>query len=211
MTWSEFNTAVRVHTVAHNRRQGVQSLIDALIKASVWDLQSTVEFFPQRATRKFAPSVLRTDGNSAMGSLTPGSRVLSVYKYDTPDTDNRVTFDIVTDPAVLTAMVTGTIDGGRDFFHYDSKTGIFHVTPKPQDDGGTVVIEFEGKQLDYEDEDDVPFDEKSAEAVAMYVLARVALQVDKDPAGHQVYDALYRQQKRKLHSELNPALLTPSE
>lgn len=210
MTWDEFNTAVRVHTVTHNRRQGVQDMIDSLIKSGAWDLQDTIPFYADAVTRTVTPGDLTASGDyAATGTLSPGSRVLSVYAVDPEDSNGKASFEILTMPKDFVRLQSGLEAGSRHLFYYDSKTGAFYVTPSPIEDESNLEISFTAAKIDFEDDDDVPFDHRAAEAVGYMINSRMSLNVDKDPQTAAYYEKLYVQTKRKLFSHLNPALLTP--
>lgn len=209
MTWAEFNTAVRVFLPSHNRRQGIQTMIDALIKAAVWDLEATVPYYESRTTRTIAPGDFTADGSAAVAELPSGARIIHVHRQDPDDAETFAHFDVVTEREEFEAMLAGTIDGRRHFCYYDTHTGEFFVTPSPIDDNASVIVEFEAKKTDYLNADVVVLDDRAAEMVSYYVLARLALQVDKDPGSAQSYESHFVKTKRKLYSERNPALLTP--
>lgn len=211
MTWSEFNTSVRVHLVAHNRRQGIQTLIDSLIKAGVWDIQASIAHYVPVIRRTFSPTSLRDLGYVAKGIIPPGSRILDVFVENGSDNTQRARYNIVNNLEEFSRMETGEAGAQTYRFHYDPRTGEFFVDPKPADSGSVLKVTYSGKKLDYESDDDVPFDEKAVEAVGNFVNARLALQVDRDLPAANTFNALYVANKRKLHSELNPGLLTPRQ
>lgn len=208
MTWSEFNSLVRVHLVAHNRRQGIQTLVDTLIKASAWDLQASVPSYVAPVRRVFPATALRVRGYAAGGSLPVGARVLHVYLED-PATKDQTPLSVVSDTGQLVAMESGATGAKETLFLYNPGAGAFFVSPSPRDNGAQVVVTFQSKLTNFENDDEVPFDEPAAEAVGHFVNARLALQVDKDLAAAQMYAGAYAVLKRKLHSERNAALLNP--
>lgn len=211
MTWSEFNTAVRVHLVAHNRRQGIQTLIDALIKGGVWDLQSSIPHYAVVVKRTFAPSSLRSYDYTAQGTLPAGVKILDVYVQDATDSTLRARYNIVSSVEEVSRMETGEAGSRTYRFYYDARSGVFTVAPNPVYSASILKIEYSGKKLDYENDDDVLFDEKTAEAVGNYVNSRLSLQVDRDGGMANTFNALYVANKRKLFSELNPAQLGPRQ
>lgn len=211
MTWLEFNTAVRVYLVSHNRRQGIQTLIDTLIKAGVWDLQASIPFYASMTRRSIAGTSLKDNGFYASGTLPAGSQITDVYAQDATDSTLRVRFNIVTAKDEFERMQTGEAGALTHFFYYVPTTGVFFVTPSPARDGSILKIEYANKKLDYENDDDVAFDEKAAEAVSSYVNSRLAAQVDRDAGMASMYYNVYVSTKRKLYSELNGVLLTPKQ
>ena len=211
MTWLEFNTAVRVHLVSHNRRQGIQPLIDTLIKAAVWDLQASIPFYVSMTRRSIAGSSLKNNGFYASGTLPAGSKISDVYVQDVTDGTLRARFNIITDKVEFERMQTGEAGALTHFFYYVPTTGVFFISPNPVLNGSILKIEYANKKLDYENDDDVLFDEKAAEAVSSYVNARLSAQVDRDAGVAGMHQNIYVANKRKLYSELNDVLLVPKQ
>lgn len=211
MKWLDFNTAVRVYLPSHNRRQGIQPLINALITAGTWDLCAAVPQLRSTATREILPADFTASGSgySALTSIDAQSRILDVYCYHPDEPDEHFPFEIATTALDDSKMETGRVSMTPRFLHYTPKSGVIRVTPSPIEDGTTLVVEFDNARIDYEDTDDVPFDEKCAEAVAYFVAMRLAVQVDHSLEQAATFRALYIDNKRKLRSELNPALLVP--
>jgi hypothetical protein len=209
MTWSEFNTAVRVHLVAHNRRQGIQSLIDKLIVSGLWDLQAGIPMLKSRVSRVFTPGMLVAKGLAAQGRLPVGAVIEDVFTYETDSPGDIVPYTVMSG-TFNEAMNLGAVDANAHYFYYDPATGKFLVTPSPKEDLSNLRIVFVAKQVDFENTDEVPFDDRVAEAVANYVMARLARQIDRDMAAAQSYAMSYRSDKRILFSEFNEASIVPN-
>lgn len=76
---------------------------------------------------------------------------------------------------------------GRNFLFYPQVT-----------DSTRLLLIYEGYLYDIDDADDVPFPEEASEAVAYYVLSRIAQTVDKDPASAAAYFQQYRDKRLSL-------------
>lgn len=211
MTWKEFNDAVRKYLVGHNRRHGIQDLIDQLILVGVWELEETVPFYRRPFTRTFTGSSLREFGYAATATLPAGAKVEDVYAHAEDDTNDRTKFKILTTLTELQEIESGVAPSGVPYFYFDAETGRFYVAPKPEDNGMTVKVQLSGEKFDYEDTDDVVLDEKAAEAVGNFVNMRLSLQVDNDSQRAATFRSLWISSKRRLRSATNPALLVPKD
>lgn len=77
----------------------------------------------------------------------------------------------------------------------------FLVYPQVTDSTRLLVI-FDGfLYSDIDDADDVPFPEEASEAVAYYLLSKIAGTVDKSPAMAADYTAQYRQKRLELYRD----------
>lgn len=209
MTWSEFKSAVRVHLVAHGRRQGIQSLIDSLIKAASWDLQASVPFYLADTRRTVKPTAMRTVGYAAATVLPVGTRIKGAFATHLDSPGVRVSYSFAVTTSEQIAMEEGNVANTDKVLHYSPKTGTVLVTPNPKDDGSSLVLLLESKRLDFEDDDEVPFDDQAAKIISEYVMAHLSRTVDHDLAMAQSHNASYLGGKRILRSELNEAGLTP--
>lgn len=205
MTWSEFNTAVRVHLVAHNRRQGIQDLIDTLIKAAVIDLQGAIQQLRDGHTTVYPPARFTTDGYAGKSYFTPGSFVTKAYARDPDDTSVQIPYRLVTEPEQRIAIVEGSVPHGERWIAVDSLKGEFRVFPNPKEDDSSVVLVWSGIKSDHEDDDETSFDDTVVLAAAEFVLARLSRVVDQDLDLARSYAGSYSMTKRRIKSDLNEA------
>lgn len=205
MTWEEFNDAVRVHLVAHNRRQGVQDYIDALIKAGATDLQKAIEFYQVGHETVFDPATdLTESGFASRGTMVDGkfmSAWLTEYDVDedTEDTCEKRPVDLVASEHIPD-FKCGNFRFGEYYIAIDRTGGYFFVTPQVEDTM-RLHLQWVGVKTDWVDADETPFDERVAECVADYVLARLARTVDRDPQAAASHHQSFVQQKRTLFLE----------
>lgn len=205
MTWSEFNTAVRVHLVAHNRRQGIQDLIDALIKAATIDLQGAIRQLRVGHTTVYPPSRFTTDGYAGKSYFTPNAFVTQAFARNPDDTSEQYPYRLVTEPDQRIAIAEGSVPHGERWIAVDSVKGEFRVFPNPREDDSSVVLVWTGIKSDYEDDDDVPFDDTVVLATAEFVQARLSRVVDQDLDLARSYAGSYTLTKRRIKSDLNEA------
>ncbi len=201
MTWLEFNTAVRVHLVSHNRRQGIQTLIDALIKAAVLDLQSSIPAMRNGHVTTYPTIRFTTEGFAGRARFPVGAVVRGAFTRDPADSTKRFDIPRAESFEVEQSMLDGSIPYGTRRISIDSTRGIFRVSPNPVEDLTAVSLVWDGLKSDYEDDDDVNFAQKTDLVVADFVLARLSRQIDGDMASAQSYAATYAQGKRTLKSD----------
>lgn len=204
MIWSEFKTAVRVHLPAHNRRQGIQTLIDTLIVAGSVDLQQAVSFYRTGHSDIYDISDLAVDGHATSGTLPAGKiERARIVKFDT------------TQSLLLTGIYLGLKQVGWEEYlrmrggEYEFSAGKIAVDPVRRrfafvpglNDESRLVIDWNGVKIDFADADPVPFDEAFVQAVGEYVLARLARDIDHDLAAYDMLMRSFRRLKRLLASE----------
>lgn len=208
MTWAEFNTLVRVHLHVHNRRQGVQTLIDTLIQAAVLDIQASVPELRARDTTFFQSADLAVEGESNTGSLPVSRKVLRAYARNVDDLSETDDF-VFADYRDVDKQITGDVPQSPRLFTYDPVAGSFRITPKLSDDNSELVIIHEGNSVAFTQNTEVPFDAVAAEAVASYVLTKLAMDIDRDVQLAQAHRQLYSVGKRKVLANLRETQLPP--
>jgi len=205
MTWSEFNTAVRVLLLQHNRRQGIQSMIDVLIKAAVVDLQETVPALRDGHTTVYTPSRFVTDGFAGRSNYQVGATIVAAYARDPNDHTVMYDFELATSHEALREMTSGSLSLELRRMAIDPVRGHIRVVPNPVEDTSEVVLVWNGKKTDFESDDDVPFDDQAVHATAEFVLARLSRSVDGDPELARSYAGSYSTLKRRIKSAANAA------
>jgi hypothetical protein len=227
MNWQEFNDQVRVFLIVDSERKGrgVQENIDSLIVASVVDLQRYVPAIRLNQYKFYSDSTLVEpnpedlhDVNSEDIDVHKGDfamsniRVKQIVVRRVPTDDNKQTtshyyypnsipwesrFTLI-DGGVTerTANIPGRITFGENKFW----TG-----PKLREDEA-LYIYFEGEYRPVpmyratEDEKNAPviFDEMEAKAVAGYVKAHLARDVDNDLQQYQAYMQMYQKERAQI-------------
>ena len=211
MTWGEFNAAVRIHLPSHNRRQGIQPLIDSLIKAAVWDLQAGIVEYRANTKRTIKPASIRPAGLAGQASLAPNVRIVAAYAVDPADDSVRVPYSISKTADQSLRLIEGNVPANEKWLHYNSQAGVVTLCPSPKEDNSNTLLVLDAKQLDFETEDDVPFELQTAKVVGDYVSAHLARTIDHDLGMAQSFNGSYLGGKRLLRSELNGAALLPAE
>jgi hypothetical protein len=202
--WSEFNTAVRNFLPAHGRRQGIQTFIDTLIKAGVADVQQSVEFYQTGHQDIIGPDLVTTDGYASIGDLPAGQiQTARMAKYD-PEAE------LLRRGIYLGLKQIGWENNlrmrGGELAAYVGRIAIDRVNRKycvvPAINANSrLVLEWNGVKRDFGNDDETPFDDDVAEAVADFVLSRVSRQIDRDLNLANSYAGSYVLKKRKLVSE----------
>jgi hypothetical protein len=216
MIWSEFKTAVRVYLVAHNRRQGVQTLIDSLIQAGAIDLQQAIPYYQTGHSDIYQASDLSADGYASSGNLPAGKiERARIVKFDPDQALMLVGVYLGLDQVPWSEYLR--MRGGE----FEFCAGKIAIDPTRRrfafvpglNDASRLVIDWSGVKVDFDDADPVPFDEAFAQAVGEYVLAHLTRDLDKDPGSYEVLFRSFRRKKTLLHSaaleKLRIADMTP--
>lgn len=204
MTWAEFNASVRVYLPNHTRRQGIQALLDQLIRAACVDMQSAVPSFATGNSNEYGPDETTTDGFSSVGTL-PDGQITAAYLVardaDTQVIDYTNRTNLTQIPwADRNAMTAGLVEENRGYIAVDPQSGMFRIAPA-LDDTFRLVLEWTGIKFDYAQTDRVKFNPQVAQAVAEYVLARITRMIDKDMTIASSHEKTYVQLKRRVRSE----------
>lgn len=204
MTWVDFNTETRLYLTIHNRRQGIQSLIDTLIKSAAIDLQTTVESLQVFHKDTLSSNDVTEDGFATYGDLPAGQiRAARLVSYD-PDTT-----DINEDKYLFLEQVShknwlewasGFAEDGKGLIFIDAARRQFAFTPQLGTDA-KLILEWEGVKMEFDDADETPFDARCALAASNYVLAHLTRTIDNDPAGAVAYEKGYARTKRTIYSD----------
>lgn len=230
MTWIDFSTLVRTYLHVHNRRQGVQTLIDTLIQAAMLDLQSSIPEVRFRTTTVFSVpdlsnAFVSTDGGffftfgapstpadstayAQTGSLPRNSKVVRVYARKADDhtqTDDYEFYDIRN----IDKMQTGSVAQNPRLFVHDPVNARFFITPKLDDDGSELVVIHEGVKYEFSAEDEISLPADAAMTVSHFVLTKLTMDVDRDPQTASAHRQMYLAGKRRLLSDIRESQLPP--
>jgi hypothetical protein len=227
MNWKEFNDEVRVFLIVDSERKGrgVQENIDSLIVAAAIDLQRYVPAIRLNQYRFYSDSTLvepnpeelndvNAEGvNVHKGDFSMSSvRIKQVVVRRVPTDENNQSISHYYYPKSIPwesrfALVDGGIVDrtsnipGRVTFGENT----FWTAPKLRDDEA-LYIYFEGeyrptpiyKATDDEKNAPVVFDELEAKAVAGYVKAHLARDVDNDLAQYQAFMQMYQKERAQI-------------
>lgn len=210
MTWAEFNALVRTLMSVDANRIGIQAFVDATIRLGALDLQSYVPGLCIGQETLFTVDDVVPVDQASQGVLDSPIKVrgwwlLTPDDTITADTDpnaigwNRIAPEVITwerRHEVVAGMKCNTIAfdfRGNEFLVYPALS----LTNQ-------LLVQFDGKKLEFEMTDDVPFGEAEAEAVAEYVLARIARLVDKNDTAFATHKQEYGNLRRKIFVDRNP-------
>lgn len=201
MTWESYTAEVRTHLLQYNRMQGVQSLIDLLIRTATADLQRALPWFQTGNETLFVFGQLTQVGYAQRGVLPQGADFrFSVSNADGDEADlAEVSWDS------FDTYVSGDEFSEDRVFAVKAQSHQFMICPGLED-GETLKLRFDGVKYDYTNPDTVPFTSLYAEAVSHAVLAELSRRVDNDQNGYQSFMRSYGRLKAKLVADGNGAM-----
>lgn len=204
MKWREFKEAVYDLITVDASRIGVEAFIDRQIGLAVGDLQHYIEAYRQGHETTFDVEDATDEGFASTVNLPDGiylreayhvkvgnscvSRVLSKYPYS-----NR--------RDLVCGVVGIGCSGGNFQFAIDPGITKMWIYPRLVD-GYRVVLVWDGKKFVFDDEDIVPFDLQAALAVAEWVKAKIAREVDRDVKLAASYMADYTAGRSRIYREV---------
>ena len=204
LTWEQFNTQVRLYIHNYNHVPDVQALIDALIASGVEDLQRSIVSYQTGHSDTYASASLTSQGFAQIGAL-PAGRVRSarMVKYDTADYLLRPNIFRPLQQVAwkhIHAMRGGEFAAFSGSIALDPVNRQFAISP-PLNSETRLVIDWVGVKSAFQAADVTPFDAQAAEAVGLYVLAKITRVVDRDAAQSGSYTQSYSLLKRQLLSQ----------
>ena len=209
MTWSEFTAEVQTFLHSYSRMVGTQNLIAATTKAGVRDLLSNLPSLRRITVRAIPNNAFLTDGYAARARVPVGAMLTQVFVRKTDDHSQIANYAML-GRNNLDLMKQGLLRAGDRYACYLSSSGELWVSPVPSSEDSEVVVRYETNDLDYDDTDEVPFDSEVAEAVSEYVLAQLALKVDRDAQLSALHQKNFTAKKRQLLSDAMEATRVPN-
>ena len=184
----------------HNRRHGIQTLIDRLMRAAVADLQRLIPYYQTDHVDLVSAATLTARGYCSAGVFPEGEvNAVRVIKLNgaTPDYAN---FRELTELpwASRWDAIAGSLAYPTSGILIDPRVREYLVLPALT---STEVLEISwlGIKRDFADAEETPFDEDEADAVADYVKARIARQIDNDLQMAGSYENSYRSARKALY------------
>lgn len=200
MTWGQFKTLIRVYLPSHGRREGIQVLLDQYIKAATIDLLETIDALRGDVKRTLKTANFTTDGAAGRAHIPAGAVLLTAVNRDPEDVSRVYEYRFAESEDERRRMIDGLTISGQRWISLDPATGTIRVVPNPKEDGSEVVVTWRNATCaDFEDDDEVSFGEREAEAVSEFVLARLARLVDNDIQMADRHAASYVRLKRLLY------------
>lgn len=208
--WSEFKALVRSLMPLESQRLGLQDVgttpgyISLQINQAVIDLQNYIGAYRKNHEDIYLPSDLVTDGEASRGACPPGAILKEFWIY------NGVTrarypahpFPFERRYELINGQVS--IDDQHARIATDDHGETFWVFPKIEGDLMLAVLwdgmgESGGIKLEFKEDELVPFEEDAAQAVADYVKANLAREVDKNLQDRESYQNSYLTKRKELH------------
>lgn len=204
MTWVEFNNAVRDLLPQHNRRQGIQPMLDRAIAGAVIDLQRHIPELQRRHRDVVAYDDLFFDGDAQYGDLPPG-RVIAfrLLRFNVQEDEYEASTFMTLRPVPWTdveSMKAGCIAGY--LVATNAQLGRYYIS-RPLDEDVSLVVEWSGLKQTFNDDDIVVFEEGMIETVANYVRWKLAGPVDHDMGLVASESEQYRRGRRSIFGELH--------
>lgn len=193
--WQDFVSAVTALLTVDAARvgSGIENFRTAIIRQAVIHLQTVIDQYRIGHETVYTPGDLITEGAASRGVKPPQSVIRTVHLVKTcvdgQGDGKAVRWD--TDPwpwESAHALVHGKIavNNGRGLFCIDPQGYTFYVYPEVFDEW-LLSVKWDGLKLDFGNTDETPFDEATVGAVASYVKAQIALEVERE-SGVQLYN-----------------------
>lgn len=207
MTWDEFIDAVDEHLSVDAQRRGLEAFRARMARNAVADLQRYITAYQAGHTTTYEEADLEVMEHAMLGNLPAGATPHAFYIISTktesegdahPDCHrNRLDFwkwekrrELVCNPCARRVYAYALAPQGR----------MFLIHPALNDETELLLV-WQGIKLDFGDDDEVPFPEQAAEAVAAYIKWRILLEIDKNPALAQTQYAIFVQKRTALYRE----------
>jgi hypothetical protein len=207
MKWSEFVGTVLIDLPVDNERinvaTGNPNYLGQQLVYSVVQIQQIIPFYRGGHETVYGANDLVLDGLASVGSFPQGqqcrpldayykrvgqqcvSQPLNIYPWG-----NR--YDLVCgNPRIINAQFLMAIDPWGQQFTIFPSVGERHQ----------ISLFWEGVKTSFDDNDEVPFDLGVAEAVGLFVKAKIARLVDHDLAEHGSYMAEYVRRRALLFAD----------
>lgn len=190
-TWSEFQAAVRALVPIDYARLGsVPALIDAWIRLCIIELQNFVPQYRAGHETIYHASDFVLEGEACRATLPPQAKLTDAYLvvFDTDCTTGKTLGDFCKRYPLTDfnwenrmALVHGKVatNGGNALISFDRQSRTFYVYPGIKD-CQVVSIFWEGKKVNFQPDEQVPFTEQTTLVIADYLKARLSREVDKD-------------------------------
>lgn len=202
MTWAEFITAVKSWMTTDANRRGVtQDLITSACVAGVRELQRSIPRLREGHTDEITSA---TSGVAALGEATAGPlpegwwrgrEARIIREVDEEDTEHPCEQRDWLERHKL-------IEGDLNCAYICLSPNALEFVMTPQlggDENVRLVLIWDGIKQSFEDDDEVPFDEHCAQAVAYYVKAEVARQIDKDEGAFRSFRSDWLNERANIY------------
>lgn len=204
-TWAEYVAEVKKLLPIEAQRVGVgdsaSDYLTSLIRQAVIDLQGIIPSFVVNHETIYYPQDMVREGLAMKLTKPPQSALRQVLVFQIDSTGKLFLFEAVPFPwEKRRHLFNGEVDvnDGKARYCIDPSGHTMHVCPMPEDNWMVSLI-WDGKKLDFQDEEQVPFTERSALAVSYFVKAHTAPEVEDAPSQGAYWRDQYEKIKPKLY------------
>lgn len=203
-TWLQFVTEVKELLPIDAGRKGLGSTeyLNRLIRQGVIQLQGVIDGYRIGHETIYNPSDFVQEGYALRGVKPPQSAIRDVFYVKTidpaPDGYNAdlpvIRFNCRTYPWAKRFNLVNRYEhvDGRAIFCADPYGYTFYLYPAPCDGAEwRLSMNWDGLKLDFQDDEQTPFDEQMAGAIAYWVKMHVALEIEEDGEKHKHYKELW--------------------
>jgi hypothetical protein len=231
-TWCEFKNEVLALMPQDANRIGMEDYLPRLIREAVIDLQQFIPAYRKRHETIYYPTDFVREGSACVGTLPPQCQLQGVWlfrnrnserfeverfpwerRFELVNSRHRGNDELGTSLMTLTASSVAAIElinrlpvssaGIRRYglMAVDPQGDSFYLHPAIEN-GWLLSINWNGRKLDYRDDELVPFEEPASYAVASWAKSKIAMEVDRDLQRAEAFFAEYAQKRVNLYLEL---------
>lgn len=222
-TWAEFKSEVTGLMPQDAQRLGLEDYLPRLMRLAVIDLQDFIPAYRNRHEIIYHAQDFATDGAAGVGVLPPSAQLRDCWMFDTA-TKRRFAvigfpwerrFELakseiteLEDLIVPTAASLAAAEtAGAVTAAAGNRVGLLAVDPQgaqfylyPKIEGSFLLsVHWDGRKVDFQEDEQVPFDQDAAQAVADYCKAKIALEVDREQQRHNSFMSEYVLKRTNLY------------
>lgn len=225
--WSDFVDAVDDHLAVEGVRRGTEAFRTRQIRNAVLDLQRNIDSYREANATIYAAADLTVEGRAQLVTLPEQAIPTGLYLYDATATDplcrrnqmDRYPWGKRSD------LICGSLnfatwwgcwlpiggcptppDPGTCEPWCTGRAYVYAMSPMARNlliypqvtDSTRLLLVWDGFRYTFDPSDEVPYPENASEAVAYYVMEKIAQFVDKDSAQAQARGLMYRQKRLEL-------------
>lgn len=205
-TWLQFQAAVLGLCGVDSDREGISTFRTNQIRQAVIELQGLIPQYQNSHETLYLPSDCVYDGLASKGAKPPESILKELWLCQVQrDSSKRTTgkaFKHQLKPwpwKDRESLIEGraAVNDGMGWYTVDPEGCEFYVFPAVYDDW-LLSMRWNGKKLDFKDDEETPFDEPLAGTVALKVKAEISREVEQNVQLHQSYEMSFDKKKRSL-------------
>jgi hypothetical protein len=231
-TWLQFKNEVQALMPQDANRLGMQDYLPRLIREAVIDLQQFIPSYRKRHESLYFPTDFVAEGAASVGTLPPQSELTGAWlfrnatqqRYDIEMCPWERRFDLVHGDRhelgcdnQFMSMTTASVQAIEllnrlpQFRGKRERYGL--IAPDPQGDsfylypamcnGWILSLHWNGRKLDFRDDELVPFEETASFAAAAWAKSKIAGEVDRDAERAQMFMQEYELKRVNLYIENN--------